>query len=51
MANQELYVRGVNDTEARGPFTIEQLAGDLLPKATPSQRIATGFVRNNMTND
>ena len=26
MANQELYVRGVNDTEARGPFTIEQLA-------------------------
>lgn len=25
MANQEIYVRGVNDTEARGPFTIEQL--------------------------
>ena len=25
MANQEIYVRGVNDTEARGPFTVEQL--------------------------
>jgi len=25
MATQEIYVRGVNDTEARGPFTIEQL--------------------------
>ncbi|HWA27272.1 MAG TPA: GYF domain-containing protein [Lacunisphaera sp.] len=26
MANQEIYVRGVNDTEARGPFSMEQLA-------------------------
>lgn len=26
MANQELYVRGVNDAEARGPFSMEQLA-------------------------
>ena len=32
-------------------FTIEQIAGDMLPNATPEQRVASGFHRNAMTNE
>ncbi len=43
-------VRMLNANQRFDRFTIEALAGDLLPDATPEQRLATGLLRNNAHN-
>ena len=44
-------IRAFNEGMPYDQFTIEQLAGDLVPNATVAQRVATGFNRNHMAND
>jgi len=43
-------VDALNDGMPFDQFTIEQLAGDLLPEATTQQKLATGFLRQTLSN-
>ncbi|MEM8526850.1 MAG: PSD1 and planctomycete cytochrome C domain-containing protein [Bacteroidota bacterium] len=48
---RDWLIKAFNEDMPFDQFTIEQLAGDLLPEPKESQLIATAFHRNTMTND
>lgn len=48
---RDWLIRAFNEDLPFDRFTIEQIAGDMLPGAAADQRIATGFHRNTMINE
>ena len=48
---RDWVVNALNANLPYDQFVIKQIAGDLLPGATQDDRIATGFLRNSMTNE
>jgi hypothetical protein len=47
---RDWVIDAFNANQPYDQFTIEQIAGDLLPDATVEQKVATAFHRNTMTN-
>lgn len=47
---RDWVINAINKDMPFDQFTIEQIAGDLLPDATPDQKLATAFHRQTLTN-
>ena len=50
-AYRDWVIKAINHNMPFDQFTIEQMAGDLLPQATDEQLVATAFHRNTLTNN
>ncbi|MDX2037165.1 MAG: PSD1 and planctomycete cytochrome C domain-containing protein [Isosphaeraceae bacterium] len=48
---RDWLIKALNDDMSFSRFTIEQIAGDMLPDAGVDQLVATGFHRNTMLNE
>jgi hypothetical protein len=48
---RDWVIAAVNRDLPLDQFTVEQFAGDLLPEATPEQRLATAYHRQTLTNN
>ncbi len=47
---RDWVIQSLNRDQPVDQFIVEQLAGDMLPKATVPQKVATGFHRNTLLN-
>ncbi|MBM4077660.1 MAG: DUF1549 domain-containing protein, partial [Planctomycetes bacterium] len=50
-AFRDYVIKSLNQNKPFDQFTVEQIAGDLLPEPTDDQLIATAFHRNTLTNN
>lgn len=48
---RDYVIKSFNEDKPFDQFTVEQLAGDMLPNSTDEQLVATAFHRNTMNND
>src|SRR5205823_14528925 len=48
---RDWVIKALNENKPFDVFTVEQIAGDLLPDPTEDQLVATAFHRNTLTNN